>query len=404
MIARKSESAAAIVIEAVSTLRDARARVPEVDAAKRPTAVLIASYAPSLWTFRRHLIAALRKKGYRVLACAPAHGAALEKLSALEVEFVAVGPARTSLNPLRDARYFCELIRLCRRVRPAAVISYTAKPVIWGSLAARWGGVKNVVGMVTGLGFAFTEPAASRSWVSTVVARLYRIALRRCDSVIFQNPDDRQVFTNLRLLSGKGKSFVVNGSGVDLAEFQPTKLAGEPVFLMVSRLLADKGIREYCQAAAIVKRRRPEVSFRLVGWFDRDNPRAISPQELDRWCAGGAVEYRGAVEDVRPEIAQCRVYVLPSYREGTPRTVLEAMAMGRPIITTDAPGCRETVRPGWNGYLVPVRDSAALADAMESILVDWNLAEAMGANSRLLAESRYDGWQVAESILSGAGL
>jgi glycosyltransferase involved in cell wall biosynthesis len=377
---------------------------PEVGMAERPVAVLIASYAPSLWTFRRHLIAALKKKGYRVIACAPAHGAALEMLSALEVEFVAVGPARTSLNPLRDAYYLCELIRLCRRVRPAAVISYTAKPVIWGSLAARWAGVRNVVGMVTGLGFAFTESGASRSWAATVVERLYRIALRRCDSVIFQNPDDQKVFIDRHVVSRNGKTFVVNGSGVDLAEFPPTELPATPVFLLVSRILADKGIREYCQAAAIIKRRRPEASFRLVGWFDRDNPRAISPEELAAWCASGIVEYRGAVEDVRPEIAQCRVYVLPSYREGTPRTVLEAMAMGRPIITTDAPGCRETVRPGWNGYLVPVRDSSALAAAMESFLLDRNLAEAMGANSRRLAESRYDGWQVAESILSGAGL
>lgn len=372
--------------------------------AARPAVVLIASYAPSLWTFRRHLIAALSKKGYRVVACAPAHGAALEKLAALEVEFVPLGPARTSLNPMRDVQYLCGLVRLCRRVRPAAVISYTAKPVIWGSLAARWAGVKTVVGMVTGLGFAFTGSPASRSWVSAAVERLYRIALRRCDSVIFQNPDDQRVFTDRRLVSRSGKSFVVNGSGVDLAEFQPTKLPGTPVFLLVARILADKGVREYCQAAAIVKRKRPEVCFRLVGWFDRGNPRAISPEELDGWCANGVVEYRGAVEDVRPEIAQCRVYVLPSYREGTPRTVLEAMAMGRPIITTDAPGCRETVRPGWNGYLVPVRDSAALAAAMESLLVEQNLAETMGANSRRLAESRYDGWQVAESILSGAGL
>ena len=366
--------------------------------------ILIASYAPSLWTFRRHLILSLKNKGYRVLACAPAHGAALERLAALEVEFIAVGPARTSLNPLLDAHYFCKLVRLCRRTRPAAVISYTAKPVIWGSLAARVAGVKNIVGMVTGLGLAFTQAGGSRPWLSTVIEGLYRIALRRCDSVIFQNPDDRKVFTDRHLIADSGRSFVVNGSGVDLTEFQPTKLPDAPTFLLVARLLRDKGIREYCQAAAIIKRHRPDVSFRLVGWFDPGNPRAISPAELESWCAGGIVQYRGAVEDVRPEIAQCRVYVLPSYREGTPRTILEAMAMGRPIISTDVPGCRETVRQGWNGYLVPPCNSAALAGAIEALLVDRNLAENMGVNSRRLAESKYDGWHVAGSIVSGAGL
>lgn len=367
--------------------------------------ILIASYAPSLWLFRSHLIEALVEKGYRVLACAPHYEGAADRMQALGAEFVPLGPNRTSLNPLGDLIYFWELLRLCLRIEPAALISYTAKPVVWGSLAGGVAGVRNVVAMITGLGFAFTDIGAARPMASLVIERLYRIALRRCHSIVFQNPDDQREFIQRRLVGAGGKSFVVNGSGVDLLRFRPTELPCAPIFLLIARMLRDKGVREFCEAAAEVKRKHPEARFRIVGWFDTENPRAISPAELDAWCANGVAEYRGPVEDVREEIAQCRVYVLPSYyREGTPRTVLEAMAMGRPVITTDAPGCRETVRNGWNGYLVPVRDSSALASAMMSFLSSPNLAVEMGVNSRSLAESKYDGRRVAESVLSGADL
>jgi glycosyltransferase involved in cell wall biosynthesis len=369
-----------------------------------PVVFLIASYAPSLWMFRGHLIEELIGKGYRVLACAPPYDGAAERMRALGAAFLPLGPDRTSLNPLADLRYLWKLLRLCIRVRPAVLISYTAKPVIWGSLAGGIAGVRNVVAMVTGLGFAFTDSGTTRPMVSRVVERLYRLALRRCHSVVFQNSDDQREFTQRRLVAAGRGSFVVNGSGVDLLRFQPAALPDTPVFLLVARMLRDKGIQEFCEAAAEVKRKYPEASFRLVGWFDADNPRAITPAELEAWCANGVAEYRGPAEDVREEIARCRIYVLPSYREGTPRTVLEAMAMGRAIITSDAPGCRETVRDGWNGFLVPVRDSAALARAMMSFLSAPHLAEEMGVNSRSLAESKYDGRRVAESILAGAGL
>ena len=366
--------------------------------------ILVASYAPSLWMFRSHLIEELRGKGYRVLACAPKHDGASEKLRILGAEFIPLGPKRTSLNPVGDLLYFCKLLWLCHRMRPAALISYTAKPVVWGSLAGGIAGVRNVVAMVTGLGFAFTDSGTARSMLSVVVERLYRIALRRCHSVVFQNADDQREFMQRQLVAAGGKSFVVNGSGVDLVRFRATELPRAPIFLLVARMLRDKGVREFCEAAAEIKRTHPEACFRLVGWFDTDNPRAISPTELESWCANGVAEYRGPVDDVREEMSQCRVYVLPSYREGTPRTVLEAMAMGRPIITSDAPGCRETVRHGWNGFLVPVRNSSALASAMSSFLSAPHLAEEMGANSRSLVESKYEGRRVAESILTGAGL
>lgn len=370
-----------------------------------PIVILIASYAPSLWILRTDLIEELIRRGYRVLACAPTHKGASEQLRSLGAEFVPVGPDRTSLNPVYDLLYLWKLWRLCRRTRPVVIISYTAKPVVWGSLAGNIAGVANVVAMITGLGSGFGDSRGSRTAVSLVLELLYRMALRRCNSVVFQNIDDQREFKKRRLIGKRQTSFVVNGSGVDLLKFRVVELPRAPVFLLVARLLREKGIREFCEAAAQIRRKYPEARFRLVGWFDPCNPRAISPGELETWCSKGTTEYRGPVEDVRPEIAQCRVYVLPSYyREGTPRTVLEAMAMGRPVITTDAPGCRETVRHGWNGYLVPVRDSRALAEAIERFLCDPKLAEEMGENSRRMAESKYDARQVARNVISGAGL
>lgn len=371
--------------------------------AQSAAVVLLASYAPSLWNFRSELIRALRRRGYRVIACAPGHPEAAERLTCLDAEFMDIGPNRTSINPVRDLQYLVRILRLCRSVRPVAVIGYTAKPVVWGSLAARIAAVPKTVSMITGLGFAFIE-RERRSFAGRVVERLYGLALHTCNVAVFQNEDDKRELLRRGLVGPRTTSFVVNGSGVDLVKFGPKALPVRPVFLLIARMIRDKGVREFCEAAELVRARLPSVYFRLVGWFDAENPRALSPAELRELCGNGTVEYRGPVEDVRPELEGCRIYVLPSYREGTPRTVLEAMAMGRPIITTDVPGCRETVRDGWNGYLVPPRDSRALADAMERLVRNPDLAEEMGANSRAMAELKYDARLIAASVLAGAAL
>jgi glycosyltransferase involved in cell wall biosynthesis len=370
---------------------------------RQRTIIVISSYAPSLWNFRAELIGKLLCKGYRVLTCAPACAGAREKVGSLGASFIAVGPRRASLNPIGDIRYFSQLLRLFLQVRPVAIIAYTAKPVIWGSIAGWVTRTPRIIAIITGLGFAFTGQDGQRWLVSRLVQRLYRAAMYRCDCVVFQNMDDQCEFSRRGLTRRGSKSFVVNGSGVNLQRFAPSELPSQPVFLLIARLLRDKGINEFCEAAGRVRSRFPESRFRIVGWFD-DNLSAIRADELTDWCANGLVEYRGAVEDVRPEIAAARVYVLPSYREGTPRTVLEAMAMGRPIITTDVPGCRETVRDGWNGYLVPPRNVGALETAMEKFLLQPDLALTMGANSRALAETKYDARSVAELLLLGSGL
>ena len=196
---------------------------------------------------------------------------------------------------------------------------------------------------------------------------------------------------------------VVNGSGIDLAEYAVAPVPAAPRFLLIARLLGDKGVREYAEAARRLRRQHPQARFSLVGWID-DSPDAIAQRELDGWVAEGALEFLGRLADVRPAIAAASVYVLPSYHEGTPRTVLEAMAMGRAIITTDAPGCRETVMEGNNGLLIPVRSVPALVEAMERFIAEPGLAERMGRRSRQVAEAKYDVRKVNAVMLREMGI
>jgi glycosyltransferase involved in cell wall biosynthesis len=289
-----------------------------------------------------------------------------------------------------------------RRIRPDVVLAYTIKPVIYGSLAAAVAGVPRRFALVTGLGYAFTGERGGL--LTGLIRRLYRIALERVHKVFFQNPDDQALFRQLGILRNGTPSVVVNGSGVDVGDYAVGPLPEGPArFLMIGRLLGDKGVREYAEAARRVRAVHPEAGFGLVGWID-ENPDAIAQSELDAWVAEGCIEFEGRLADVRPAIAACSVYVLPSYREGTPRTVLEAMAMGRPIITTDAPGCRETVVDGDNGFLVPVKSVDALVGAMLRFIDDPGLAPRMGARSRRVAEDKYDVHKVNEVMLREMGI
>lgn len=368
----------------------------------RRTVVVLGSYAPSLILFRGPLIEALVGRGYRVVAMAPAiDDKVAGKLRALGAEPRQVDLVNASLNPLATLKSVAALRRIFAEVGPHAVLSYTIKPVTLGSLAAAAAGVPKIIALITGLGFAFIPGAGAKRRIGRAVATfLYRRALRKAHVVIFQNPDDRQFFTDHKLLLGK-EAHVVNGSGIDLAHFTPAPLPSEPRFLMIARLLGDKGVREYAEAAAALKKRHPQVKFGLVGYFD-PSPDGITQEEFERW--NGAVDFLGKLDDVRPALADASVYVLPSYREGTPRSSLEAMAMGRPIVTTDAVGCRETVEDGVNGFLVDVRSADSLAAGMEKFIRDPSLMVPMGAASRRLAERKFDVHRVNEAILAAAGL
>jgi glycosyltransferase involved in cell wall biosynthesis len=258
-------------------------------------------------------------------------------------------------------------------------------------------GIRHLYALVTGLGYSFT-----RRWLSLIVGLLYRGALGLCRNVMFQNPDDRAFFIQ-KGIADAGKCTVVNGSGVDLDHYYPTPLPSELVFLLIARLLKDKGIREYVQAARLVRRSRPDARFILVGPRD-PGPAAVPEAELASWVSQEGIEYRGPTEDVRAAITEAMVFVLPSYREGTPRTVLEAMAMCRPIITTDVPGCRETVIEGVNGFLVPAKDAVRLAGAMLRFASDLSLASRMGRASREIVENKYDVRRVNQQMLLSMGL
>jgi glycosyltransferase involved in cell wall biosynthesis len=297
--------------------------------------------------------------------------------------------------------------RLMRQIAPSMVLGYTVKPVIYGILAARLAGVPQRFALITGLGYAFQERGSQRS-LQTLVQGLYGLALAQAERVFFQNPDDLALFQARGILRPHTKVTIVNGSGVDLASFTATPFPkniahGAIRFLFIGRFLGDKGVREYVQAARVLQRTHPQARCALVGWID-SNPDAIEQAELDGWVADGCIDFLGRLADVRPAIEACSVFVLPSYREGTPRAVLEAMAMGRAIITTDAPGCRETVVNGDNGFLVPVQDAEALAKAMIRFIDEPALQAHMGARSRQIAEEKYDVQKVNAVILAGMGV
>ncbi|MBV2181862.1 MAG: glycosyltransferase family 4 protein [Castellaniella sp.] len=370
--------------------------------------LLVGGFAESVLNFRGPLIDALLRAGVEVHVAAPGLdrgdvGRALRDRGAIPHD---VPLQRTGMNPLADVRGLYGLWRLMRHLRPDAFLGYTIKPVIYGLMAARLAGVSRRYALITGLGYAFQErPSSRRAQVVASLARgLYRLALRGAHRVFFQNPDDQALFQALHILDPRTPSLVVNGSGVDVARFAQEPVPGGPVvFLMIARLLIAKGVREYAQAAARLRPEFPQASFQLAGWID-GGPDSIGADELDAWIGAGTLEYLGRLDDVRPALSGCGVYVLPSYREGTPRTVLEAMAVGRPVITTDAPGCRETVVDGENGYLVPVGSSEDLAAAMQRFLHDPHLMQVMGERSRQIAEDKYDVHRVNAEMLRGMGI
>jgi glycosyltransferase involved in cell wall biosynthesis len=350
------------------------------------------------------LVGELIAQGHEVIAAAPAiDEATVDALRELGAKPREIPLSNVSLNPLGLLRSVSAVRALIREERPDMLLAYTIKPVIAAALAGRAEGVGQIVSLITGAGYAFTGGREPKRLVSRAAAAfLYRVALRRSDVVIFQNPDDEKLFRELRLVPPGRETHIVNGSGVDLAHFAPAPLPGGTAFLMIARLLKDKGIREFAAAAKRLKAAHPDVPIALVGDLD-PSPDSLKRAELDALTRCG-IAWKGHLADVRPAIAACSVYVLPSYREGTPRSVLEAMAMGRAIVTTDAPGCRETVNEGENGLLVRPRDAESLFTAMKRFVDEPGLAAKMGPASRRLAEAKYDVRKVNAALLRCLGL
>lgn len=361
--------------------------------------------AESLIHFRGHLLQTLQRDGHEVHACAPDipyH--VYSSLTSWGITPHTINLARNRTNPISDLKSYGELLSLMRRIKPSVYLGYTIKPVIYGSLAARRAGTARIFSLITGLGYAFSTQRLKQRLVGIAARRLYKAAMHVNDKVFFQNSDDIAFFTQHRFLREPGHAVLVPGSGIDVDAYTPEPYPKNISFLLIARLLVEKGIREYVAAARNIREKYPGTRLRLVGWLD-EGPNAISKRELDRWIAAGDIEYLGYLSDVRPAIADCSVYVLPSYyREGLPRTLLEAMSMRRPVITTDSPGCREPVRVGESGFLVPPRDVHALVEAMETFIRKPELVHTMGEVGRHMALETYDVRKVNAQILDAMRL
>lgn len=375
---------------------------------RKKRCMIVGSYPLSLKNFRGALIESMLALGHEVHAVAP-NLLDDTTTSAWLVERGVichnVPMARTGLRVSADLKTLLSLINLINSVKPELFVGYTIKPVIWGLIASRFSNVPQRIALITGLGYAFTANVGlMRKLVGFVARSLYRVALKHATLVFFQNSDDHLEFLSLNLLQPRTPTEVVAGSGVNIQHFSAEPFPISPIrFLLIARLLGDKGIREYAAAAYQIRQSWPDVQFHLVGSTD-PNPSGIPESEVAEWHASGTVCWHGQLSDVRKILAETHVYVLPSYREGTPRTVLEAMATGRAIITTDAPGCRETVQEGVNGFLVPVRDVAALANAMEKFILEPSLVDSMGHESRRIAIDKYDVNKVNSAMINSMGL
>ncbi len=329
-----------------------------------PTILISANLAWNLVNFRAGLIRFLIDRGFHVVGVAPADPLAEAQLRALGCGFEPVKMDAKGLSPVADIQCLLEYCKLMKKYRPAAYLGYTVKPNVYGGLAARLCGIPHIAN-ISGLGTAFIR----QNIITSIVSGLYRIGLARTSTIFFQNISDRDLFLEKGLID-PAKVYLVPGSGIDTDHFYaaapPTTAAKN--FLMVGRLLRDKGVLEYVEAARIIRAERPDVTFKLMGFLDVQNRTAISRSQVDAWVASGVIEYLPPTDDVRPFVEASDCVVLPSYREGTSRVLLEAAAMARTIVATDVPGCREVVIHGKSGLLCKPRDPASLAAAIKHVI------------------------------------
>ena len=375
-----------------------------------PRRVLImGSQTRAMANFWPPLIKGLVGRGHEVVCLNPAsndqadHEAA-RTLQALGASTRFFPMQRKGMNPLADLAALVHLYRLCREIRPDVFFGYAIKPVIYGTLAAALARVPERFAMITGLGYAFEADTPRKQFLNKVAVGLYRLALGRSHGVFFQNRDDLKVFRNADILDHGAPVHMTRGTGVDVESFsfcEPP--AAPPVFLLVGRLLEAKGLREYAAAARLLKARHPEARFQILGPPD-SSPAGIPLDEVHSWEMDGYIEYLGVTTDVRPFVRDASVMVLPSWREGAPCSILEGLAMGRPAVVTDVPGCREVVVNGENGWMTPLGDVEALAAAMEKFILDPGLIARQGRIGRAFVEDKFDARKVSLGLMAVMGL
>ncbi len=367
--------------------------------ALNPRIVLCANTAWNIANFRSGLVRALIHNGYEVHVVAPADAHA-NSLTDLGCQFHHVEMDNKGTSVAADLKLLVRLRKILGTIQPQAFLGFTIKPNVYGSLAAQSLGIQTV-NNISGLGTAFIKD----TFLTRVVKTLYRFSLKRSSRVFFQNEDDQTLFINLGLVRA-AKTDLLPGSGIDLDHYKPAPLPQNPspTFLLIARLLWDKGVGEFVDAARTVRAKYPDARFQLLGFLDVANRTAVPADKVDDWVREGVVEYLGTTSDVREMIANCDCVVLPSYREGTPRTLLEAAAMGRPLIATDVPGCRDVVMDGVNGFLAMVRDCDDLALQFEKFIgAGHETKMVMGEESRKLVETRYSEQFVIQKYLKLLG-
>ncbi|TAN42098.1 MAG: glycosyltransferase family 1 protein [Nitrospirae bacterium] len=345
---------------------------------KKNKIIIVSNTSWNIYNFRRGLIKAFKKAGYDVLALAPRDRYAymLEKEGTLYREVVI---NNKGTNLIEDIRLIIEFYKILKEERPDVVLTYTIKPNIYCSIAASFLNIP-IINNISGLGFLFIRD----NWLTRIAELLYKFSLRHSKKIFFQNNEDLRFFVE-KGIAKEDLVEVIPGSGINTDFFAPgadSKDDGRIIFLLMARMLWDKGIREYVEAAQLVRLRYSNVEFQLLGFMDVPNPEAISRDVVDKWVSNGTVRYLGETDNVKDVINKADVVVLPSYREGAPKSLLEAMSMGKPIITTDTAGCREVCDHEVNGFLVPVKDSQALADAMIRMIEAGEKRKEMGRMGR----------------------
>ena len=359
---------------------------------------LVSRCSWTLFNFRTGLICALKEAGHFVVGGGAGGDGYEAKVESLGILFVRLPLDKRGIHPGADLKFFWSLYRWYRKEKPDIVHHFTIKPVIYGSIAARLAGVPKIINTVTGLGYVFTEEKGFL--LRGIVEWLYRLALSSATFTFFQNKDDLGLFLKKRMVSPK-KAGLLAGSGVNTDHFSPrARLHEKPLtFLMIARLLRHKGVHEFVEAARLVKKEYPDFYFQIVGGRDERNPTVVSQNDLNRWKKENVIVWLGEVEDVRSVVEKADVVVLPSYREGTPRSLLEAASMGKPLIATDVTGCREVVEDGVNGFLVPSKDVQALAEAMRKMILDSPLRFRMGKAGREKILREFDETAVVQKII-----
>ena len=366
------------------------------------TIVVLSSHTPSLFWFRTDMMREFLNRGYKVYALGNEEEEKwAAKFADNGIMYQQIVVSRNGVNPLQDKKTLDSIKEKLRVIKPDKIFTYQAKTVIYGTMAANSLGITEVYPLIAGMGSAFLSNGVKTRLIRFAMTTLYRKALKRCPVVFFQNHDDEQIFRKYGIIK-KQKVVLIHGSGVNIKRFNNLPLPDKPAFLCISRLIRDKGVYEYLEACRRIKEKYPSIRCMLIGPYDT-NPSALKPQEIKPFIDAG-IEYFGEQEGVRPFLEQCSVFVLPSYREGTPKTNLEAMACGRAVITTDAPGCRETVIDGENGFLVPVRDSEAVFKKMEWFVVNPDKSKTMGSKGRIMVERLFDVKKVNKVICETMGV